>query len=93
MKLTQWVEEQIRDAGARGESLSKKAVLKALAERAAVSVMTLAPVERGAKMGNYEKARAISKATSWKVTIPELCDDQPCEVIEALITEYQRCQP
>lgn len=90
MRLAQWVEEQIKDVTkAGGEALSKRDVLKSLSERAKVSLMTLAPVERGARMGNYDKARAVSEATGWKVTIPELCDEEPSSIIAKIIHQYQ----
>lgn len=90
MNLAKWVEQQMQSAAEAGQAVTKNDVLKALAERASVSLMTLAPVERGARMGNYGKARAISQATDWMVTIPELCDEFPDTVISRIIFQHQR---
>ncbi len=85
MRLRDWVE---REMAAR--DLSRAKVLEDLAERSGVSLMTLRPVENGLLMGNYQKAKAVSKATDWEVTIPELCDDDPALVLANIVHDARR---
>lgn len=72
MTLEDWVLERIRESSGMA---TVDSVCRDLAERSHVSFNTVSQVQRGARMGLYTKARAISKATGWKVTIPELCGD------------------
>lgn len=72
MKLKDWITTQT------GPQVTRRAVLEALAKRSGVSFQTLEPVAgRGTRMGNYQKAKAVSAATDWKVTIFDLCDETP----------------
>jgi hypothetical protein len=74
MRLEQWIDEQVAEMLGKGTPTSKRAVLEALAQRAGVSYMTLVPVAKGSRLAIYLKARAVSEATGWGVTIPELCE-------------------
>lgn len=69
MRLSEWV-----DAESKTRNLSRRDVLAKLAVDSGVSMMTLVPVDRGAQMGLYKKAKAVSVATGHQVTIPELCE-------------------
>jgi transcriptional regulator with XRE-family HTH domain len=82
MNLGTWVSEQ-----AETKRTSKRAVLEALAERSGVSFMTLESTARGARMGNYQKAKSVSAATNWKVTIPDLCDETPADTIRRIVAQ------
>lgn len=73
MTLEQWLKEQL----ATDPKTSTRAVLTKLAKRAGVSMTALTPLAKGGRMGNYDKALAVSKATDWRVTIPELCQPFP----------------
>ncbi len=73
MTLADWIKEQLEaDLGA-----NRISVLQSLAAKAGVNWHTIEAATRGARMGNYQKARAISQATDWKVTILDLCDETP----------------
>ena len=69
MTLHEYVDQETERTG-----VSRRKVLAVLAERSGVSLMTLGPVDRGAKMQNYPKAKAIEDATRGKVTIKDLCE-------------------
>lgn len=72
MKFEDWVTEQL----AQKNGMSRRRFLEEFSEQCGVSYMTLAPLDKGSRMGLYEKAKAVSRATNWKVTIPELCGDK-----------------
>jgi hypothetical protein len=69
VKLTEWVAKEVQRL-----RTNKTTVLTVLARKARVSLMVLQGVERGARMGQYAKAKAVSEATGGKVTIKELCE-------------------
>lgn len=69
MNLTIWVNKQAEKLG-----VYKTNVLKDLAKKSGVSFLTLQILERGGKMQNYDKAKAVSEATDGKVTIKDLCE-------------------
>lgn len=75
MMLEDWVKQQVQAAAEAGQKVSFRSVVESLADKAGVAYMTLAPVAKGGRLSRYEKARAVSQATDWKVTIPELCGD------------------
>ena len=72
MTLDQWVLERVEASNGMATADS---VLRDLATRADVSYVTVYNTFKGARMGLYVKARAVSKATGWKVSIPSLCGD------------------
>lgn len=74
MRLEQWIDEQVTKMAETGTPTTKRAVLEELARRAGVAYMTLVPVAKGSRLAIYLKARAVSEATGWRVTIPELCE-------------------
>lgn len=74
MRLEQWVDKQVTRMSEQGTPMTKRAVLEDLAQRAGVGYMTLVPVAKGSRLAIYLKARAVSEATGWEVTIPELCE-------------------
>ena len=76
MTFDQWLDAQVTAAKDRGEHTTRRAMCKQVADASGVSLQTLMPVASGMRMGLYEKARAISAATGWAVTIPELCGDK-----------------
>jgi len=69
MKLAKWVEDQVRKTGG-----FKTHILKDLAARSGVSLLTLQQVERGGRMDSYTKAKQVSEATDNKVKIRDLCE-------------------
>ena len=75
MTLEEWVLERIASAANVGTTATADSVCRALAESSGVSFVTVSGAYRGARMGLYTKARAVSKATGWQVSIPELCGD------------------
>lgn len=68
MKLSVWVAREMKKKPVR----SKTTVLKALAEKSKVSLLTLQNVERGGVFVLYPKATAVSKATGGKVKPVEM---------------------
>lgn len=84
MTLADWIKEQIEaDPG-----LNRVSVLQALAAKAGVNWHTLENNTRGARMGQYQKAKAISAATDWKVTVLDLCDDSPAETAKRIAESF-----
>jgi len=73
MTLDEWVKAEQAAAAEHGEKPSVLTVLERLAKAADVSVMTIRPVAKGSTMGLYSKALAVSRATGYQVTVPELC--------------------
>lgn len=69
MTLHEWVTLQSQQ-----QQCSRTAILENLAKKSKVSLATLRPVDRGAKIRNYQKAQEVSKATGSSVTITELCE-------------------
>jgi transcriptional regulator with XRE-family HTH domain len=69
MTLHEWIDRRVSALG-----VSRRAILEDLSDLAGVSVVTLSAVDRGARLGRYDKARALSEATGGKVTIKELCE-------------------
>ena len=49
--------------------------LKTVAKDSGITVLTLRNVSNGMRVKLYPVARAISKATGWRVTIPDLCEE------------------
>ena len=49
--------------------------LQTLAKDSGISLITLRNVVNGLKLKLYPVARAISKATGWRVSIPEMCEE------------------
>jgi hypothetical protein len=80
MRLETWVDRHIQN----GTHKTREAVIEDLARRSRVSKQTLKPTIRGMLLGNYTKARQVSEATGWAVSIPELCDKDPNPVLEAI---------
>jgi len=52
--------------------LTRIAIMRDVASEAGVSLALLRSLDRGARVGQYDKAKAISKATG--LTIAELCE-------------------
>ena len=52
-----------------------KGNLKTLAKDSGITILTLRNASKGIVIKLYPVARAISKATGWRVTIPELCEE------------------
>lgn len=69
MKFRDWVE---REAKRIREPVIN--VLRDISETSGVSLMTLGGVYRGARMGQYLKAKAVSEACQCQVSIAELCE-------------------
>lgn len=70
MKLATWVEKQVK-----ARHVSKTRVLRELAKKSKVSLMTLQVAERGGKLSVYAKAKQVAEATDNKVTVKELCEE------------------
>lgn len=49
--------------------------LKTVAKDSGITILTLRNASKGMIIKLYPVARAISKATGWRVTIPELCEE------------------
>ncbi len=49
--------------------------LKTVAKDSGITVLTLRNIYNGMRVKLYPVARAISKATGWRVTIPDLCEE------------------
>ncbi len=79
MKLGEWVESRMKATGQ-----PKRAVLEDLASRSGIAFVTLESASRGARMGNYGKAKAVAQATDWAVTVLDLCDDNPAETLRLI---------
>lgn len=75
MRLNTFVAREVERLGT-----NRTAVLKDLAKKAKVSLLTLQSVERGAMMRLFDKAKSVSEATGGEVTIMELCDDRAAEI-------------
>jgi transcriptional regulator with XRE-family HTH domain len=75
VKLNTYVAREIEKTGS-----NKTTILRELAKKSGVSLLTLQGVERGATMRLFDKAKAISVATGGEVTVMELCDDSAMEV-------------
>ena len=73
MTLAKYVEQEMKRLSKGGKKVYKTNILKELAKKSNVSLLTLQNVERGGKIKLYEKASAISKATEGKVKVEELC--------------------
>jgi len=73
MTLEQYVKAEQDAAKENGKVPPVLTILERLADAAGVSVMTLKPVVKGATMGLFDKALAVSKATGYQVSVPELC--------------------
>jgi len=69
MKLRKYVETEVKRRG-----VYKTQVLKELATKSGVSLLTLQNVERGATMQAYPKAKSVSEATGGKVRVQDLCE-------------------
>ena len=72
MNLANWVTNECNTT-----KTSRRTVLECLAGESGVAFCTLESTMRGARMGNYLKARAVSEATDWKVSVLDLCDPDP----------------
>lgn len=73
MTLAKYVEEEMKRREKAEQPVYKTNILKELAKKSKVSLLTLQNVERGGKIKLYDKALAISKATGGKVKVEELC--------------------
>lgn len=69
MTLEEWVVSEV----AKGNT-NKTSVLRDLADRSGVSLVTLLSVAKGMPITMYPKAQAISAATEGQVTVKELCE-------------------
>ncbi|KKN75944.1 hypothetical protein LCGC14_0375010 [marine sediment metagenome] len=49
--------------------------LKTVAKDSEITLLTLRNIYNGMRVKLYPVARAISKATGWRVTIPDLCEE------------------
>ena len=67
MTLHEYV-DLCRDGGTRTR------VYRALARASGVHWQTIKDCDRGMRLANYSKAKALSDATDGKVSIKELCD-------------------
>ena len=83
MKLGQWVDEH-----ARATSKNRRTVLEDLAKLAGIAFVTVEATARGARMGNYKKAMAVSEATGWVVTVVELCDENPEQAARRIAAQF-----
>lgn len=72
MTLDKWINQQ-----AKARNVSRQVVMRDLAGAAKVNFATVSNSARGALMGRYDKARSIAEATSWEVSVIELCDPDP----------------
>ena len=70
MTLTEYVD---RHGGAE--------TLKVVARQSGISIITVRNVYNGMQLRLYEVAKAISQATNFYVSIPELCEHQPSKRI------------
>jgi DNA-binding phage protein len=69
MTLEEWVAAEVARTGQ-----NKTSVLRALSEKAQVSLVTLQSVAKGMPLMLYPKALAVSRATDGQVTVQELCE-------------------
>lgn len=83
MNLGQWVSEQ-----AAATERNRRAVLEDLAERSGIAFVTVEASARGARMGNYKKAKAVAAATDWKVTVLDLCDETPADTARKIAAQF-----
>ena len=75
MTLETYIEQERKrrqKTAKQGEQIFKTDLLKELAERSGVSLLTLQKITRGELLKLYPKAKLISEATGGKVTISEL---------------------
>ena len=70
MKLSEYVAKEVKRLGT-----NKTTILKGLAKKSGVSLLTLQGAERGATMRMYDKAKAVSDATDGKVKVADLCEE------------------
>lgn len=80
MNLGKWVDQQSKRRG-----VSRRTVLESLAEKSGIAFVTLESAARGARMGIYKKAKIVSEATDWHVSVIELCDETPDDTIQHLV--------
>jgi hypothetical protein len=83
MNLGKWVEEQAKATGT-----NRRQVLETLATKSGIAFVTLESAARGARMGLYGKARAVSEATDWKVSVLDLCDETPNETAKLVAAAH-----
>lgn len=74
MTFKDWVDKK-----ALAMCTNKTAVLTAMSEAllaagTPISLHTLSTLERGSKLRNYPRAKALSEATNGQVSIAELCE-------------------
>jgi hypothetical protein len=69
VKLSEYVAKEAKRVGT-----NKTTILKELAQKSGVSLLTLQTAERGATMRMYDKAKAVSDATDGKVKVSDLCE-------------------
>ena len=75
MKFAKYVAHALGQLNAKGEEgMTKTQFLTELSQRCGVSLLTLQNLERGSRLVNYTKAKAVSDATGGQVTIKELCE-------------------
>ena len=78
MTLAKYVEEELSRRNKKAKKSDPPAyktnVLKELAKKSGVSLLTLQNVERGGKIQLYAKAKAVSDATGGRVKVEDLCE-------------------
>jgi hypothetical protein len=85
MKLDQWVARKVT-AGAA----NKKAVIADLSKASGISTQTLDATVMGKRLGRYDVAKAVSAATGWEVTIPELCEEDAINTLSCIYEAVDR---
>lgn len=80
MRLDEYVDHVL----AMGQKRPRKDVIRELAEASGVAYQTLAQAERGARLSLYDKAAAVARATGYVVSVIELCDPAPAEMLARL---------
>lgn len=86
MNLGEWIDQQIEYSPL---PVTRRMVLEDLAKRSGVHFATLEPVTRGARMGLYQKAKAVAAATQFQVSILELCDETPGEMAQQIARVFR----
>lgn len=89
MNLSTWIDKQLAKEKTEGRSATRRSVLQTLATVADVSLATLSPLDRGARMTHYEKALAVSRATGYAVSVIELCDPEPAVTLSEIIRQAE----
>lgn len=69
MTLTDWITACVDKSG-----MNRTTIRERLASASGVSLVTIANVDNGMRLKNYDKAKALSDATKGSVTTEELCE-------------------